>query len=254
VKKLNLTLHCGAASVGREEVSRVYTPDPTETWCPVPHHRLIEQVETALNTLDMEVVNQSHALTKDGNRYFGLLQVARANGGGAEEGERERDYAFVAGLRNSHDKSFPAGLAIGAGVFVCDNLSFSGEVQFTRRHTSRILEALPILTAEAVSKLQHGWTKQDARINGYKDQQLTDEQVHDIVIRSLDTKAITTAQLPRILHEWRNPRHDEFKIRNIWSLFNSFTEVMKSTALSELPRRTIKLQGILDGRCDVLWN
>lgn len=249
MKKLNLTLHCGAASVGRDEISRVYTPDPTETWCPIPHHRFIEQVEMALNTLDMEVVEQAHALTRDGARYFGLLQVARANGG-----NEERDYAFVAGLRNSHDKSFPAGLAIGSGVFICDNLGFSGEIQFARRHTSRILEALPLLTAEAVSKLQQGWTKADARINGYKDQQIDDARAHDLVVKALDLKAITLSQLPRVLGEWRNPRHDEFKVRTIWSLFNSFTETMKSTSLSELPRRTIKLQGILDQHCDVLWN
>lgn len=245
-------LHCGASSVGRDEISRVYTPDPTETWCPIPHHRFIEQVESALDALDMEVVNQAHALGRDGQKYFGLLQVDRRHN--VEIGTNDRDYAFVAGLRNSHDKSFPAGLCIGDGVFVCDNLSFSGEIQFARRHTSRIMESLPLLTAEAVSKLQQGWTKTDARINGYKDQQIDDLRVHDLVIKALDLKAITTNQVPRVLNEWRHPRHDEFKTRTIWSLFNSFTETMKSTSLSDLPRRTIKLQGILDQHCDVLWN
>jgi hypothetical protein len=33
----------------------------------------------------------------------------------------------VLGLRNSHDKRFPAGLVGGSAVFVCDNLAFSGE-------------------------------------------------------------------------------------------------------------------------------
>jgi hypothetical protein len=222
---------------------------PTETWCPIPHHKLIEQVESALNTLDMEVVNQAHALTKDGARYFGLLQVDRRQSDG-----RERDYAFVAGLRNSHDKSFPVGLVIGDGVFICDNLAFSGEIQFARRHTSRVLEALPILTAEAVTKLQHGWTRTDARVDAYKDQQIDDTRAHDLVVQALDLKAITLSQLPHVLNEWRHPRHDEFKIRSIWSLFNSFTETMKSTSLQELPRRTMKLQSVLDQHCDVLWN
>jgi hypothetical protein len=246
-------LHCGANSVGRDEISRVATPEPTSTWCPIPHNRFIEQVETALNTLDMEIVNEAHALTKDGNRYFGLLQVNRRSTEVVTT-DVDRDYAFVAGLRNSHDKSFPVGLAIGGGVFVCDNLSFSGEIQFARRHTSRVLEALPVLTGEAVSKLQQGWTKADARVAGYKDQQIDDVRAHDIVVRAYDLKAITLSQVPHVLNEWRHPRHDEFRIRNVWSLFNSFTEVMKSTALYELPRRTIRLQGVLDQSCDVLWN
>jgi Domain of unknown function (DUF932) len=248
MKQLNLMLHCGANSVGREEISCVTTPEPTETWCPVPHHLLVEQVEGALGTLGMSVVNQAHALTKDGNRYFGLLQVAR------KQEEADRDYAFVAGLRNSHDKSFPVGLVIGDGVFVCDNLSFSGEIQFSRRHTSRALEALPVLTAEAVAKLQQGWTKTDARVAGYKDQQIDDARAHDLVVKALDFGAISLRQVPHVLNEWRRPRHEEFGVRNIWSLFNSFTEVMKSTALHELPRRTIRLQGLLDQHCDVLWN
>jgi hypothetical protein len=69
----------------------------------------------------MTVVNEAHGLTKDGNRYFGLIQVA--NGHNAD------DFGLVIGLRNSHDKMIPAGLVLGASVFVCDNLSFSGEVR-----------------------------------------------------------------------------------------------------------------------------
>ena len=46
--------------------------------------------------------------------------------------------AFVVGVRNSHDKSFPAGLVIGASIFVCDNLSFSGEVKLARKHTVHV--------------------------------------------------------------------------------------------------------------------
>ena len=58
---------------------------------------------------------------------FGLLEVANC--------QQTEDYAYVLGLRNSHDKRFPAGLAVGASVFVCDNLSFSGEIKIGRKHT-----------------------------------------------------------------------------------------------------------------------
>jgi len=247
--KLNLTLHCGAANVGRDEISRVTTPEPTSTWTPISHHLFLQQVETALFDRGLEVTSEAHALAKDGKRYFGLLQVDQREANG-----RQRDYAFVAGLRNSHDKTFPAGLVIGDGVFVCDNLSFSGEIQFARRHTPRILEALPGLTGEAVEKLQAGWTKQDARVDGYKGQEIDDKDAHDLVVKAFDKRAISLSQVPKILHEWREPRHEEFRIRNIWSLFNCFTEIMKSTGLVKLPRRTIRLQEVLDQRCEVLWN
>jgi hypothetical protein len=61
-----------------------------------------------------------------------LVQVAN--------GLNPEDFGLVAGVRNSHDKSFPASLVLGASMFVCDNLSFSGEVK-----KSVFLEAPPPL-------------------------------------------------------------------------------------------------------------
>jgi hypothetical protein len=43
----------------------------------------------------------------------------------------------------------------------------------------------------------------------------------------------------------RNPRHHEFQSRTLWTLFNSFTEVLKGN-LNELPTRTEALHGLLD--------
>ena len=51
--------------------------------------------------------------------------------------------------------------------------------------------------------------------------------------------------IPEVLKEWREPRHEEFQPRNIWSLFNAFTEALKGN-LIELPRRTEALHGLLD--------
>ena len=59
----------------------------------------------------LRVVTESHGLTHDGERYFGLLQVAN--------GHDDSDFGLVVGVRNSHDKRFPAALVVGASVFVC---------------------------------------------------------------------------------------------------------------------------------------
>ena len=111
---VNLILHCGARHVERRVVEKAPTPRSSETWVPVPHHRLLEQVESTVVGSGLTVVNQAHALWNDGLRYFGLLEVAN--------GESHDDYGLVIGLRNSHDKSFPAAIAMGSCVFVCDNL------------------------------------------------------------------------------------------------------------------------------------
>src|SRR5215831_7040700 len=236
-KTIDLTLHCGAAKVERSEVETVPTPEPTDTWTPIPHLALIERVEETLKANGLSIVRQVHSMTRGGLRYFGLMQI--------QNGASHDDHSWVLGARNSHDKMFSAGLVAGLGVFICDNLSFSGEVRFDRKHTSRILHDLPGLVQRAVGRLVEHWHDQDARLEAYKGAELTSPQVNDILIRALDTKTCTPLQLPKVLHEWRKPQHPEFEPRTAWSLFNSFTEVFKGT-LTVLPARTQRLHGLLD--------
>ena len=42
---------------------------------------------------------------------------------------------------------------VGAAVFVCDNLSFSGDVKLARRHTAHVERDLPQLVSRAVGRL-----------------------------------------------------------------------------------------------------
>jgi hypothetical protein len=49
-----------------------------------------------------------------------------------------------------------------------------------------------------------------------------------------------------ILQEWREPRHSTFENRSVWSLFNAFTESLKEGNLTELPKRSQALHGLMD--------
>lgn len=242
MKTANLFLHCGAAHVNREALDHITTPEATDTWHPIPHTSFITQVEKALTATNMRVVSQAHSITKEGNRYFGLFQVSNC----VSTGE---DYSYVLGMRNSHDKSFPAGLVVGSQVFVCDNLSFSGEIRIARRHTRHIMTDLPKLTGSAIGMLASKWTLMTDRIAKYKTTEISDKDAHDFVVRALDIGVATLQQVPAVLNEWRAPRHPEFAAdKTAWRLFNSFTEVMKSTSLSALPKRTITLHGLMDSQ------
>jgi hypothetical protein len=239
--KPNLCLHAGANAVSREQLARVVTPARTASWVPIPHDRLLGGVQTTLEHAGLSVVSEAHGLTKDGSRYFGLLRVVN--------GEADRDFGLVVGLRNSHDKKFPAGLVVGASVFVCDNLSFSGEVRLARKHTVNVERDLPSLIERAVGRLGDLRRTQEARFTAYKGHELTDGAAHDLVIRSLDAGVIPVTRIPTLLTEWREPRHPEFREgRTAWRLFNAFTESLKGN-LDALPRRTQALHGLLDAAC-----
>ena len=125
-------------------------------------------------------------------------------------GEAHDDYGLVIGLRNSHDKSFPAAIALGSGTFVCDNLAFSSEVTIARRHTRFIERDLPRVVHTAVGRLADMRGRQDERIRTYKETELTDPAAHDLVVRAVDAEVLPVTQLPAVLGEWRSPRHAEF--------------------------------------------
>ena len=238
MKSCNLILHCGGAAVQRADLKNVRTPLATRTWSPIPHLRLIEQVERALSAAHLTIVNQAHALSHDGDRYFGLIQV--------ETKQNSGDYALVLGLRNSHDKRFPAGLVAGAQVFVCDNLSFHGEVELSRKHTRFIGRDLPLLTEGAIGQLQEKWHGQEERIDRYRGQPIDDRDAHDLMVRAVDVGVCPVTVLPKVVQEWREPTHEVFRPRTVWSLFNGFTEALKGN-LPLLPARTQALHGLMDG-------
>ena len=163
-----------------------------------------------------------------------------------------KDFQYVVGLRNSHVQKYPAGLVVGSWVFVCDNLAFSGEVSVTRKHTTNIRRDLQGLVSKAVGFLSERWLDQETRINAYRDYNVTNVRAHDLIIKALDARVITTQQVVKVLQEWREPQHEEFQARNAWSFFNSFTEVLKGTNPFILAPRTQTLHGLLDHQTGVL--
>lgn len=241
---LNLMLHCGAHEADRNEVAASITPDPTDTWHPIPHARLLNQVESTLAGVGLNVVSEAHALGRDGDRYFGLIEL--------RNGDAHDDYALIAGIRNSHDQSYPAGLVIGSGVFVCDNLAFSGEINFARKHTRFIDRDLPELVQAAVGRLGEMRHKQDERIAAYKAKRLADRDAHHLMVQLVDSGTLPVTRLPVALREYREPSHEQFLVdgkRTAWTLMNATTEALKGRNLDALPRRTQAMHGLLDRAC-----
>lgn len=234
----NMILHCGANAASLDQVLEVNTPEPTDTWHPISHSLLLTTIREQLTGLGLHSTNEEYGLWNDGLRMFGTFELVN--------GKQHDDYRLVVGIRNSHDKAFSAGLAVGSRVFVCDNLAFSGEITIARKHTRWIERDLPRLAAQAVGRITAMRARQDDRIEYYKHHRVRDTKAHDILIRSVDARVISNTQIAKVLQEWRNPRHKAFEKRNAWSLFNAYTEVFKGTNQLELPQRTTRLHGLLD--------
>lgn len=260
---LNLLTHCGANQVPREAILALSEPEPSgPRHTPIPHSLLLDQVEEQIAHVGLSTIQEVHALSHEGMRYFGMLEVAPTPVLDPVPAEMngailDADYSIILGLRNANDKTFKAGLVVGSGVFVCDNLCFSGEIKVDRKHTPNILKDLPDLIAEALQQVAALKDFQDERIAAYKQYELNDAQVNDLLIRALDADVIASSKIGQILSEWREPRHPEFREAGptTWRLMNAFTEVLKprheSNDLFTLPAKTEQLHVLLDGYCGV---
>ena len=235
-----LLLHCGGRVVGREELMAVPTPIGTDTWYPLDHGAILEEVEGQLGATGFTIEGERHGLSHAGARYFGVLSVSLP-------GRTVEEYEWIVGLRNSHDQSFPAGLVAGISVLVCDNRAFAGEVKISRKHTRFAMRDLRHLVARAVGQLGDRFRSLDARVAAYKEARVPDWLAHDVVIRAADCRAITVSQIPDVLKEWRQPEHDAFTPRNAWSLFNAFTAVYREINPHTALRRGEALHGLFDG-------
>lgn len=237
----NLCLHAGATIIEMEQLRDVTMPEATKTWTPVAHDKIVDSVKGALVAGGARIDKEEHSLYHDGDRYFGLLHLSDNNDGDNT----------VVGIRNSHDRTFSAGLSLGSRVFVCDNLAFSGDVVVARKHTRFIGRDLQRLICDAVGKLADLRVKQETRFDAYKGCDLTDIEAHDLMIRALLARVVSGEQVTKVVGQWLKPEHEDFLPRNVWSLFNDFTEVLKGTAPMAAVKRTMTLQGLLDNHCQI---
>ena len=240
---LNLMTHCGSIRVPREQIFAEPPTPETDTHFPINHGVLLDMIDDELGNIGFKVVNEAHALGRDGMQYFGMLELA----------SRALDYTTIVGLRNSHDMSLAAGIAVGSGVFVCDNLAFSGEIKISRKHTRGIMEELPYKVAEAVGGIKALEAKQELRIEAYKEKIVPARYGDALVIEMYRRGIINIQRVPRVIQEWDNPTHltgvNDNGDKTVWTLFNAATEALKPkgpTALLELPQKTIRLHGLMD--------
>jgi len=232
---MGLVLHTGAEPATRQEIADVVTPDPLNKWFPIPHATLITRAESALAAVNLEVTKETHGLWKDGLRYFGVLELK----------SNQSDYSTIVGLRNSHDRSFSAGLACGSHVLCCDNLSFTGEIVIGRKHTTNILADLERLVMEAVGRLTEIKVQQETRIRAYKLHKVSNKAADHLIMQGFRSKVINVQRIAKVNQAWYEPEHDEFKPRNVWSLFNAFTGTLNGQALNNY-KVTPRLHGMMD--------
>lgn len=235
---MTLMLHSGANAVSYDDLRAVNTPAPTDTHVPVPHHEIVELMRFTLGFHQHEIAEEHHAITPDGSRYFGVLCLRSPYG----------EYTDMLGLRNSHDKSLPIGIAFGSRVFVCDNLAFSADHVIRRKHTVRAKRELPALLADIIQPLKVQRVAQNERLLTYQGTPLNDGQADQAIMQMYRRDVIGLQAIGHVLKAYEEPPHD-WGEKTAWRLFNAATFALAGK-VTEKPDLTKQLHQVIDGTCE----
>jgi hypothetical protein len=214
-----LMLHCGGEQVTREMVEAVPVPEATHSWRPVSYADAIsflhEQVERQLG---LEVESESYGLNKGGDQMFALMTL-----------KTDRpDNGLSIGLRQSYNKSLSLGVAVGAQVFVCDNLCFSGSAfKVIRRNTLNVWADFRYMLTEQVREALPQYNAVNAQCDAMKAIPCEKTRGYEILGVALGEGILTPNQASVAFGDWQKPRYDDFADRNVWSLYNCATEGLK---------------------------
>lgn len=215
-----LVVHAGGWTATKADLASVPVPDETGSYFPVPYVRLIEEVELHVPRFGLTIQREEFALSREGKQMFGVLTCTNGHG--------PSDYSLALGLRNSYDRSLSVGLVVGNRVLCCDNLAFSGEVQMHRKHTVNIFRDLPDLIYRMLSQVGVMRERMEDEIKSMKARGLSEMEAHHLMVEAIQKHVVPASQLPKILNAWCYPCHEDFHPRAAWSLYNVFTEMVKS--------------------------
>ena len=149
--------------------------------------------------------------------------------------------ALSVGFRNSYDRSMSIGIAIGASVFVCDNLALQGEVAVMKKHTKNVWTALEDLAITTLYKSGKNFEQivNDSEVLKYRS--LENEQAFQMMGLLFGKGIISPRQITVLKNKWLKPEHPEFQPRNEWSFYNACTDALKSTPPVSIMEKHIRL-------------
>jgi hypothetical protein len=239
MSEATLIAHCGTTKVSREELNMIPVPESTRTFKPILHSEIVDALVEALRFRYIGVVRDEYAVSPNGMRMFGVLDLETAFDG----------CRFAIGIRNSNDKSLRLALTCGVRVFVCDNLSFQGEfTPVLAKHSKNfsIIDSLAI----GVDRIQRNFEPLRQQVESWRSRQLTDEQAKLVIYRAfIEGDLSVPRSLAADVHRnYFDPTHAEFAPRTMWSLSNAFTSTLKSLDPIPFFQATAKLGSFLNGK------
>jgi hypothetical protein len=223
-----LIAHNGAQLVTRDDLKAYPAPEPTDTWKPVSHLQLVETLAGVMADRGLHITREQLAV--QGSKLFGTFDT---------EWQKMEDFGAAVGSRHATEKSMAIQIAVGARVFVCDNMSFGGEMITVRKHTSKL--DLGEEMDRAMYKYMQGFRKLRDDIQIQKDSPLDDRKAKTLIYDIFAQKIVPVRLFPLVTAHYAHIRQDNQVPVTGWWLHNTFTAHIKTLAPAPAFRATARL-------------
>src|SRR5258708_39685901 len=204
-----LIAHRGTSKVDRDFLKTIPTPAATRTHQPVAHAQIVEALIETLGFRHISVVRDEYAVSPDGNRMFGILEL---------------DYEFTGtrfaiGIRNSNDKSMRLAMTVGYRVCVCDNLAFQGDFTPVLAKHSKSFSLIDSI-ALGVERMQRNFEPMQKQVEAWRGSQITDDMAKLTIYRAfIEGDLEVPRHLARSVHtNYFAPKYEAFAVLTEFSL------------------------------------
>lgn len=202
--------------ITRADLNSIPVPPSTDTFQPIAHRALVDCLDEALALRRFQIQRSEFAVSMDGMKMFGLLEINAALDG----------VRFAIGLRNSNDKSMRLGLVAGYRVRVCDNMMFQGDFNpLLAKHTKGLdlIESVSI----GVDRIHRGFKPLERAIETKRLLQITDNEARVLIYQAFLEEKFPISLIKAVHRNYFSPGYEDFYDRSLWSLENAFTESFK---------------------------
>lgn len=232
-----LIVHRGGELLKREELDLIKLPEPTDSYVPVSHYHLADKLVNISTDIlrDYTLIGENYAVARQGNQMFAVLKF---------QGDRP-DMALSIAFRNSYDRSMSLGIAMGASVLVCDNLALHGEIIIMRKHTKNVWNELEDLAIAHLYKSQKNFYQVVADAELLKNKRVVNDEAFQLMGILFGHNIVSPRQVTALKDEWLRPTHLEFEDRNMWSLLNATTEVLKTCPPVSIMEKHVQAYNLL---------
>lgn len=213
---------CAKYRKSEDEIRAVPPPEYTKSWHPISHAELLDMVQGQLQDFNFRIKKKEFAMDRGVNRMFGVLDLEPYDA-------RMSGFSMSVGLRNSIDKSLSAAVCLGTRVFICDNLSFSGETILSQKHNPSIEQILPDMVTVALDEFKTRFLDQEVQIyDQWKTMHVNPYHAADTLLDMVDNNVLLLGAVPQIRNSFLHPEHEEFKDPTVWSFYNAITGIAKT--------------------------